>query len=146
MKEDKNWNKKVVLPPVNIRRYPPVDRITVQPGGQSPGRRKALPVEAARSCKTAVPTTLLVFSSPGHRPKGRDRSRVAPFCPPVATTSNSGSGGMPDLNRSGSASVLQQSQGREHKSPLRPLLLKLHDLIARANTTVRSILDRNTGT
>ena len=146
MKEDKNWNKKVVVPPVNSGLYPPVDRITIQPDGQSLGRRKALPVEAARSCKTVVPTTLLVFSSTFYRPKGRDRSRAAPFCPPVATTSNSGSGGMPDLNRSGSASVQQQSRGREHKSPLRPLPLVLPDLIARANTTARSIPDRNTGT
>ena len=63
-------------------------------------------MEAARSCKTVVPTTLLVFSSLFYRPKGRDRSRVAPFCPSVATTNNSGSSGMPYLNRSGSASVL----------------------------------------
>jgi hypothetical protein len=84
----------------------------IQPDGQSPGRRKALPVEVARSSKTVVPTTLLVFSSPSYRPKDRDPSRVATFCPPAVTTSNSGSGGVPDLNRSGSASVLQLSRGR----------------------------------
>ena len=146
MKEDKNWNKKVVVPPVNSGLYPPVDRIKIQPDGQSPGRRKALPVEVARSFKTVVPTTLLVFSSPFSRPKGRDRSRLAHFCLPVATTSSSGSGGVPDSNRSGSASVLQHSRARERKSPLPPLPLVLPELIARANTATRSILDRNAGT
>jgi hypothetical protein len=56
MKEDKNWNKKAAVPPVNSGLYRPVDRIEIQ-RGQSPGRRKALPVEVARSTRTIVPTT-----------------------------------------------------------------------------------------
>jgi hypothetical protein len=134
MKEDKNWNKKVAVPPVISGLCPPVDRIKLQPADQSPGRRKALPMEVAGISNTVVATTLLFFSSPVYRPKGRDRSRVALFRPPIATTSSSSSDGVPDLNRSRSASVLQQSRGRERKSLLPPLPLILPGLIARANT------------
>eukprot|EP01043_Picozoa_sp_COSAG02_P068224 COSAG02_NODE_11254_length_1759_cov_2.303614_1_plen_86_part_00 len=57
MKEDKNWKMKVVVPPVSSDLYPPADRITIQPDGQPPGRRKALPRRLPESPKTVVPTT-----------------------------------------------------------------------------------------
>jgi hypothetical protein len=47
MKED----KKVAVPPVNSGLYPPVDRIRIQPDGQSPGRRKALPWRPPEAAK-----------------------------------------------------------------------------------------------
>ena len=51
MREDKNWNKKVAVPPVNSGLYPPVDRIRIQPDGQSRGRRKALPWRPPEAAK-----------------------------------------------------------------------------------------------
>ena len=51
MTEDMNWNKKVVVPPVNSGLYRPVDRITIHPDGQSLGCRRAFPVEVPEAPK-----------------------------------------------------------------------------------------------
>ena len=48
-KECKDEYQKVIIPPVSSVLRVSVDRIDIQIDGQPPARRKALPVEAARS-------------------------------------------------------------------------------------------------
>ncbi len=52
MKQDKNWNKMVAVPPVKKGLYPPVDRIKIQLDRQPTAHQKALPVEAAEAPNT----------------------------------------------------------------------------------------------
>jgi hypothetical protein len=100
MKQDKNWNKMVAVPPVKKGLYPPVDRIKIQLDRQPTAHQKALPVETARSIEHVIRTTRLVVSSPVSRQRGRGRSHLVPYCPPVAIINSSGCGAVPDLNRS----------------------------------------------
>ena len=98
------------------------------------------------STEQVVPTTRLVFSSTVSRHRGRGRSLLASFRPPVATISSSSSGGVPDLNRSVRERPTAVTRERESKLPLDLLSLVLSELIARANIATRSILGRKIGT
>jgi hypothetical protein len=86
-KQDKGGERKVVVPPVDSDRHALVYRVAIRLDAQPPARHKQHQATLLRSIKNAVLTTRLAFFSPVCSRRYRNRIRVAPVCPPVATAS-----------------------------------------------------------
>ena len=146
MKEDKNWNKMVVLPPVNSGLALPLiaSKFSLI-ANQQPTRKPfpwKLPKRRTLSPNHAARLLLASFS-----PK---RSRSKPFSTIPSTCRNNQQqrqwrsvGFEPECPR---ASYSRHERERESKLPLDLLRLVLSELIALANSATCSILGRNTGT
>ena len=100
------------------------------------------------STEQVVRTTRLIFSSTVSRQRGRGRSLLASFRPPVATISSSGSSGVPDLNRSVRERPTAVTREREHVAsrPPKPRTVRAYRAHQYRDTLDSRQKDRHLGT